>query len=232
MIGRGPLAALAAFVGSAFTLTCIAFADSAVAGQVFDGLRTTAVVVVSASGVWVAFQGLRTWQRQLRGTALFDASRKFMEGVLQLRNAIAVFRSAWLSGGEVAAAAAKRGKDFDPFKDTEEAVRWLREDRWADVISAILTCQIRAVDLEVVLGARVGEVLIGLRGLVNEIHHAYQREAYRARTLTGSLEEREADADITTDSNLRRERGFSRKLDETFRKAEELVGPHIREHFV
>lgn len=35
-------------------------------------------LIIAGCGVWVAWQGLRTWRRQLKGTSQFDVAKRLM----------------------------------------------------------------------------------------------------------------------------------------------------------
>lgn len=51
-------------------------------------------LILAGCGVWVAWQGLRTWRRQLKGTSQFDVAKRLMLKVYQIRQDIKYCRSA------------------------------------------------------------------------------------------------------------------------------------------
>ena len=50
-------------------------------------------LIIAGCGVWVAWQGLRTWRRQLKGTSQFDVAKRLMLKVYQIRRDIEYCRS-------------------------------------------------------------------------------------------------------------------------------------------
>ena len=50
-------------------------------------------LIIAGCGVWVAWQGLRTWRRQLKGTSQFDVAKRLMLKVYQVRRDIEYCRS-------------------------------------------------------------------------------------------------------------------------------------------
>ena len=50
-------------------------------------------LIIAGCGVWVAWQGLRTWRRQLKGTSQFDVAKRLMLKVYQIKQDIEYCRS-------------------------------------------------------------------------------------------------------------------------------------------
>ena len=50
-------------------------------------------LIIAGCGVWVAWQGLRTWRRQLKGTSQFDVAKRLMLKVYQIRQDIEFCRA-------------------------------------------------------------------------------------------------------------------------------------------
>ena len=50
-------------------------------------------LAVAACGVYVAWKGLKTWQRQLKGSSQFDVAKRLMLKVYQIRQDIAYCRA-------------------------------------------------------------------------------------------------------------------------------------------
>lgn len=56
-------------------------------------IKDWSTLFIAAFGVWVAWQGLRTWRRQLKGTSQFDVAKRLMLKVYQIRQDISHCRS-------------------------------------------------------------------------------------------------------------------------------------------
>ena len=54
-------------------------------------------LIIAGCGVWVAWQGLRTWRRQLKGTSQFDVAKRLMLKVYQVRQDIEYCRESYRS---------------------------------------------------------------------------------------------------------------------------------------
>lgn len=54
-------------------------------------------LIIAGCGVWVAWQGLRTWRRQLKGTSQFDVAKRLMLKVYQVRQHIEYCRESYRS---------------------------------------------------------------------------------------------------------------------------------------
>lgn len=50
-------------------------------------------LIIAGCGVWVAWQGLKTWRRQLKGTSQFDVAKRLMLKVYQIKQDIEYCRS-------------------------------------------------------------------------------------------------------------------------------------------
>ncbi len=50
-------------------------------------------LLIAGCGVWVAWQGLKTWRRQLKGTSQFDVAKRLMLKVYQIKQDIEYCRS-------------------------------------------------------------------------------------------------------------------------------------------
>lgn len=54
-------------------------------------------LIIAGCGVWVAWQGLKTWRRQLKGTSQFDVAKRLMLKVYQVRQHIEYCRESYRS---------------------------------------------------------------------------------------------------------------------------------------
>lgn len=54
-------------------------------------------LIIAGCGVWVAWQGLKTWRRQLKGTSQFDVAKRLMLKVYQIRRDIEYCRESYRS---------------------------------------------------------------------------------------------------------------------------------------
>lgn len=54
-------------------------------------------LIIAGCGVWVAWQGLKTWRRQLKGTSQFDVAKRLMLKVYQVRQDIEYCRESYRS---------------------------------------------------------------------------------------------------------------------------------------
>lgn len=225
----------AGFTGAMLVVVSIAFAGSPVAREVFDGIRASATLVVAGFGVWVANQGLRTWQRSMQGTAQFEASKEFLAAAFQLRAAIAIYRSPLVTTGEMAEALKSNrdgaGPTASPVSDA--AFDAAMSVRWAKVGDALNECRKKAVNAEVLLGPRVAEVIESLSRLLIEIQNARVRlRRLDAVSFTDPTTQETFFKDRLRLIDILNDMGsggdFSLKVKQIFAAAESLVTDYIR----
>ena len=212
----GPCYLLAGFAGAMLAVVSIAFASSPIAKDVFEGLRASATLVVGAIGVWVAFQGLQTWKRQLYGGARFDAARKLQESAVRLRREIAAFRY------PVQTYVAK------PDETEEQARRRTAIGRFNRVSRRLTQCEVAAIPLQVLLGHGVVDAVDGLRRIIVElrIELDYQFDDEAKLLSPEDLHHMRA---ILFETPSNQSKAFTEQINLAFRTVDELTAPLIRD---
>lgn len=215
MIGRGPLIAVSGFVGCAGTLLCVAFADSSVARDVFDGIRTSATVTVAAVGVWVAFQGLQTWRRQLYGTSRFDACRKLLAATLALRDEFPRLRH------PMQIVSPNDGED------PNVAARRQNIERFNAAFEKLQACETEKTSVEVLMGAKAVEPFAELRRIVADIRWALHLESMEGtQAFATFFDERMG---ILYETNLPRSEAFTKRIADAIAQIDSTLGSVVRQ---
>lgn len=118
------------------------------------------VALCALLGVSIAVKGLRTWQRQLHGTANFDLARRLLRALYEWRDAIETARLPAIWAAETVpdpgAEPVEREREF------HAGVRRAYERRWASVLKARREIETLALETEVLWG---GEIRGNLRAL-------------------------------------------------------------------
>ncbi len=130
--------------------------------------------VAAIGALYVAWSGLHTWKRQLRGQAEYDVARRVLRAVLRLRDEFAVVRSPVISGGEFVAAF--KGAGLEPPEPVElvgvKGQELVYERRWKRLIEASTELEAEVLEAEVLWGQAIRAPELILRRLRAEIYSA------------------------------------------------------------
>jgi hypothetical protein len=134
-------------------------------------LFTIASLTIAAA---VAIMGLRTWRRQLKGTANYELAKRLLKATYQLRDALQAVRSPLMMAGEIAHAikeaqlAIKPGDD-NYHADGNAAVYQLR---WKPVVEAYQALEVEAVEAEALWGSEARAATTAIRKSINSLSAA------------------------------------------------------------
>ncbi|MBD8896508.1 hypothetical protein IG626_10900 [Desulfovibrio desulfuricans] len=112
-------------------------------------------LIIAGCGVWVAWQGLRTWRRQLKGTSQFDVAKRLMLKVYQIRRDIEYCRSPvryvpWIT----------HGAEDKPIPVNEQQYESTKKDMWERFDKIVKTSneiELLLFEAEIVLDKKVRE---------------------------------------------------------------------------
>lgn len=192
----------------------IAFASSTVAKEVFEGLRATATMCLAGFGAWIAYQGLRTWRRQLHGSAQFDASRKMLEATLHWRDTIDGMRS------PMSEVVVKHGEDY------RVAARRNLRRHFNRVVLRLRKCEVTSIAVEAIEGDHVRDAVQGLRRVVGKLRLAVESQ-FIEDPKDAILDHREVMA-ILYKSTIRGSEAFSAEVTEAIEGVKRITVPAIR----
>jgi hypothetical protein len=129
----------------------------------------TGIAAAVAAGVAVA--GLKTWKRQLQGTATYDVSRRLLRSVYRLREEIRALRSPFMSGGEISSAMKAAAIDPPPSglpgKEANEAAY---DIRWRRVADAQVAFAAEILEAEALWGGSIRQLADELLGCTGQLY--------------------------------------------------------------
>lgn len=187
-----------------------------------------AVVAVSAAvAAIVAVRGLSTWNRELRGKAIFEVARSLTKATYRLRDAIEVCRTPFLAAAEF--------PDGSGSKKTaaEEAngLAHVYGVRWNKVWDALQDFDTNTLEAEAIWGTEVRSRTDALRKCVTELRVAI--DALIANAAVGGAN---FDADKAFGAEMRSMVSTASSKDNTLTKSieaavqgiESVVQPHLK----
>lgn len=122
----------------------------------------------------VAIKGLRSWEKQLKGSEIYNLSKRVLKIVFRLREAVNHARDPVWSLGEMQSAIQEMNLKvkkihFDLTPIQQEAIYSFR---WKDVASALQDLEVEAVEIEALLGKSAREPFLSLMQSVEMLYRA------------------------------------------------------------
>lgn len=185
-------------------------------------------LIIAGCGVWVAWQGLKTWRRQLKGTSQFDVAKRLMLKVYQIRQDIEYCRSSVRK-----ISIFTHNEDGQPIPEREQ-LRYSSDremkDRFKYIIKTSSEMDFLLFESEIILGKElreffqpIEEVCYMLRDSIEEYTEDYNQkngrfcddeERNRYRELRQIIYSRKGDAIQT-------------KVDSVVREIEKFIKPYV-----
>jgi hypothetical protein len=131
-------------------------------------VTATKDVVLAIAGVLtavVALVGLKTWSRQLRGTADFEVARKLAKATYKLRDEIQIYRSPWIRSSEFPEGQ-REGGSTNPTETRANAYGHVFSARWQPVYAALQEFDTQTLEAEALWGISVRTKTDELRRLL------------------------------------------------------------------
>jgi hypothetical protein len=194
--------------------------------ELIKALTGVAGALTGIAGVTIAGFGLRTWRRQLYGTAEYERSRRLYRAVLEVRDQLEAVRSPFVSVGETTTAFREagvepEGEDVSKAKRTNELVY---ERRWQGVVKAMSELRLELLEAEVLWGEKVREPERTLRSCMAELYTAVHFHV-QDRAPSG-LREKHHDL-LYRQGSLDEPDEFSKRIAAAVAGFETLVRPHL-----
>lgn len=128
-------------------------------------------------GGYIAWQGLSTWRRQLRGNAEYDLARRVLKTTYRVRYEIEATRTPGMSGGETSHAAQQAGLNFEGVSE-QQAIHLLTRAgyavRWNRVHEALRDLRIEMCEAEALWGTDAAEALKPLLAVAQKLWAAIE----------------------------------------------------------
>lgn len=123
-------------------------------------------IVVPILGVWIAYSGLKTWKKQLKGTTEFELARRILKSTYGVREAIRFFRAFYKF---IKAYIPLEGEILSPEEQQYRQTKtdWL--ERVERITKELQTFEVNRLEAEVLWGQESSEVLSKLSIFCNRL---------------------------------------------------------------
>ncbi|PTR07103.1 hypothetical protein C8R32_10859 [Nitrosospira sp. Nsp5] len=148
--------------------------------EVFSILKDILVGIAAATTAVVAVKGLRSWSRELKGKAEFEAARGLALATYKLRDSLRDCRSPLYLVSELA--------DYNPAAwsgpNQEEADQfaYIYENRFAPVLTAVQQFDSYVLEAEALWGSKIKSKTDQLRACVQELNSAMAADIANKRS--------------------------------------------------
>ncbi len=163
---------------------------------VAEAIRDSAIAIVSVLGLIIAYCGLQTWRRQLRGNTEYDLARRLLRASFKMRDALRTVRNPFMVASEIADALKEAGVSQE---EIEKSGCNLNPDvavyntRWKTVAEALSDLKVEALEAEVLWGSAAIDSLKPLYDSVAKLRLALVRLLRQGRRDRPPLKPDEAD---------------------------------------
>ncbi len=126
-------------------------------------------VLLPLAGVWIAWQGLDTWRRQIKGTDKYKVASELLLEVYRVREGIGVVRSPFVQF--------RPTDDENVSKEMNEFYGYVEtmERRWKEVSEPMVQLSLLALKAEVHLSKNIKIEVDKLMRLVRELQVTYEQ---------------------------------------------------------
>ena len=185
-------------------------------------------LIIAGCGVGVAWQGLRTWRRQLKGTSQFDVAKRLMLKVYQIRRDIEYCRSSVRK-----ISISTHNEDGQPIPEREQ-LRYSSDremkDRFKYIIKTSSEMDFLLFESEIILGKElreffqpIEEVCYMLRDSIEEYTEDYNQKDGRFH----DAEEKNRYRELRQIIYSRKGDAIQTKVDSAVREIEKFIKPYV-----
>lgn len=125
----------------------------------------------TGGGLWIAYQGLSTWKKQLFGNTEYELSRRIIVSLLKYKSAIDAFRVPAIYSYEI-----PELPDGTKYEDNAYAEHYrmngIYQARWDRISAAGIDLQANIFEGETIWGEEFRRLFDGLKKLENELFKA------------------------------------------------------------
>lgn len=116
--------------------------------EIFGALKDIVVTAASGTGIYVAFKGLSTWKRQIKGQSEYALAKETLINVYKLRDEIINVRHPLLTMKERPDSGEDEAKKMTPDQIRHHSLREAYRKRWDKVITANSTLSVNLIEAE------------------------------------------------------------------------------------
>lgn len=192
-------------------------------------LKDSVLAGAACATVTIAFLGLNTWNRQLRGHADFEAARSLAKALYSLRDEVQIARSALVRGDEFPPGYFEGPRSSKPPSDEAEAWVHVYSERLKPVGEAVREFDTATLEAEALWGQSVRDRARDLHGCLRTLRSGMEAVIENARSGGEDFKaDREFGKQVRADISARSD--GSDPLSQRIRVAIEAMETNIRPH--
>lgn len=125
----------------------------------------------TGGGLWIAYQGLSTWKKQLKGNTEYELSRSIIVSLLKYKSAIDAFRVPAIYSYEIPKLPEETKYENDDYAE-HYRMNVIYQARWDKVSASGIELQVKIFEGETIWGEEFKTLFKGLKKLENELFKA------------------------------------------------------------
>jgi hypothetical protein len=138
-------------------------------GDILNKYSEAIIALSAILGVLFGSSWLDTSKKKMKGKLDYDIARKYLKGVLKLRDAIKIVRNPFIPVGEMQSALEKNGFKGDEYENKEKVNRSVYSLRWNKVQEAWTNLEEILTEAEISWGDEAVKIQNDLDKLVREL---------------------------------------------------------------
>jgi hypothetical protein len=191
-------------------------------------IKDVCIAIGLVGALFVAYLGLRTWWRELKGKTEYDLARRIVTTAYKMRNAIQRVRNPFMSVSEYGNAT-KPEKSPGEFKNEDIAKEY--RARWDPVYHALVQLDEAAAEAEALWGPKINEAIKPLKEcskelLLNVNQHLMRCAIPSYREAMNQEQAQKIDSVIYSVDGPGKDE-FHRRLLEAVKRIEGMLKPHL-----
>ena len=202
--------------------------------EIITTLKDIVIAIAAAVGAWIAYQGLNTWNRQLKGSAEYELARRLLKCTYKLRDALKGVRHPAMWAAEMPSPPAEDAKSMKWDERHYYGLSRAYEMRWQKVADIRTELQAEALEAETLWGQDVHQQFKQLYDLQVELLMAVRNylsvsdPSELPETKKALQEIRRKQRNILYD-HLTDEDEFTRDINSAISSIETYLKPHLRQ---
>ena len=135
-----------------------------------EQLRDIILTLTAVTGAYVAFQGLRTWEQQLKGSVEYNLARRILKLTYRLRNAIKQTRHPMMLSSEMSLPPDDKAQTMSQAQVSYYGISKAYQVRWEKVSNVIEELNADLLEAEALWGNEAKNIFDELYKLINELN--------------------------------------------------------------
>ena len=199
--------------------------------EIVTAIKDVVLAIAGATTAAVAVLGLKTWSRQLRGTADFEVARKLAKATYKLRDEIQIYRSPLIRSSEFPEGQ-RNGGTTERAEQRANGYGHVFSARWEPVYAALQEFDTQTLEAEALWGTSIRAKTDELRRLLRVLGAA--TEAYIDNEHSGGehfKSDREFGVKIRSEvfaSPQAQDNELSNKFQSAVKAVEVELRPHLK----